>query len=310
MLARQDFVCSSSSSENKKPMLTFLLNHLLVNVAVVAASLPLSLPNERIIGGITSPEGAYPSAVSLEIHLSLGRALCGGTLITNQALVTAAHCVMDITSGKPLPPRAITVRLGSQLITEQRAVQAVQIHPHPAFSELTAQNDIAVIIIPPVTVFNKSLKRADIYRGPLQTGTHLTAVGWGLTDPSGSPTTLPDALQQTNLVVGEQQGCRSIVPSYGSSNGPQICTQNSLLPGKDTCQGDSGTGVYINVNGKPQLAGLTSFGGDAMGNPTCALDNGFGIYTHISYYQSFIDQSIRRARRRARRPRHRQNESC
>ncbi|KAJ2735148.1 hypothetical protein IW152_001777 [Coemansia sp. BCRC 34962] len=117
----------------------------------------------------------------------------------------------------------------------------------------------------------------------------VTAVGWGMTSASGGFGSVPNSLQETELVVGSQKDCREFVPGYESSDGPQICTQNKLLLGKDTCQGDSGTGVFIAVAGSRYLAGLTSYGANLMGDPTCALDDGFGIYTRVSYFRSFID---------------------
>ncbi|KAJ2379164.1 hypothetical protein H4S02_007177 [Coemansia sp. RSA 2611] len=77
----------------------------------------------------------------------------------------------------------------------------------------------------------------------------VTAVGWGMTSATGGFGSVPNSLQETELVVGSQKECREFVPGYESSDGPQICTQNKLLLGKDTCQGDSGTGVFITVAG-------------------------------------------------------------
>lgn len=44
----------------------------------------------RVVGGTDSPKGAWPWMVSLYFR---GRHVCGATLIDNEWLITAAHCV-------------------------------------------------------------------------------------------------------------------------------------------------------------------------------------------------------------------------
>ncbi|KAJ2710309.1 Epidermal growth factor-binding protein type B [Coemansia spiralis] len=242
---------------------------------------------ERVIGGTAAPANAFPSVVTLEILSPLGVGLCGGTLLNNHTVVTAAHCVYDYDTNTYAPASSVHVGYGSNSRLNQTIVTAVAVHVNPKFSPLDTMNDIAIITIAPIP-FSASVQPAPIYSGPLETGTALTAVGWGLTIPGGNFDTLPNNLQDTQIIVGTPDECRKLVPTYQSSNGPQICTQNSLRPGSDTCQGDSGTGVYIKAGGQNYLAGLTSFGAGPKGDPTCALGDGLAFYTHIYYYMPFI----------------------
>ncbi|KAJ2824762.1 Suppressor of tumorigenicity 14 protein, partial [Coemansia erecta] len=269
-----------------------------MNILVLALSaasvfaLPptLKVPaNERIIGGEAAAPNAFPSAVSLQILLPQGPGLCGGTLINNHAIVTAAHCLYNYGSQAPVPASSVRIGYGSNSQSRETTVQARQVHLHPDFNPAETNNDIAVILIDQLTALNDSVRPATIFNGPLPEGTALTAVGWGLTSATGTSGDLPDLLQQTGIVVGQRDACRQLVPDYESSDGPQICTQNSLKPGADTCQGDSGTGVFVTSNGKSFLAGLTSFGSAPDGDPTCALDNGLAIYTHVFYFRAFLD---------------------
>ncbi|KAJ2301202.1 hypothetical protein IWW55_003792, partial [Coemansia sp. RSA 2706] len=231
--------------------------------------------NERIIGGQPAATNAFPAAVSLEILLPQGRGLCGGTLINDHAVVTAGHCLYNYNTQAPVSPSIVHVGYGSNNRLNQAQALARQIHVHPQFDPLETENDIALIIIDPIQNISDSVRPATIFSGPLPEGTELTAIGWGLTSATGTSSDLPDLLQQVAIVVGDADACRQLAPSYNSSNGPQICTQNSLHPGDDTCQGDSGTGVFATAaNGEKYLAGLTSFGAAPNGDPTCALDNG------------------------------------
>ncbi|KAJ2518356.1 hypothetical protein GGI11_000478 [Coemansia sp. RSA 2049] len=251
--------------------------------------------NERIIGGTESAPGEYPSAVTLQIITSDGVGLCGGTLITSSAIVTAAHCVYDFTQGKVVNAQSIRVGYGSNSRSSQTIVTAQRVDVNPSFDPNETVNDIAIVSIEPVEL-GQSVNVAPIYSGSLAQGAQLTAVGWGLTvtdGGAGAPNGgLPDRLLDTQIVVGSQANCSKFIPGYTSSNGPQICTENALHPGDDTCQGDSGTGVFILSEGKRFLAGLTSYGANLQGNPTCALDDGFAVYTHVSYYRTFIDSIV------------------
>ncbi|KAJ2442323.1 hypothetical protein IWW46_003087 [Coemansia sp. RSA 2440] len=263
---------------------------LALSVATVYA-LPPNVPtNERIIGGQAAAANTFPSVVSIEIHNAGSSGLCGGTLINDHTVVTAGHCMYNYNTLKPEPPSAVQIGFGSNNLTQQTHVKAQEIYLHPQFDPTNTSNDIALVIINPINVFNESVKPAVIYNGELPQGLELVAVGWGLTSASGTSDDLPDQLQQTFIVVGERAECRKLIPDYESSNGPQICTQNSLKPGADTCQGDSGTGVFVTNNGTTFLAGLTSFGASPEGDPTCALNNGLAVYTHVFYYREFLEQ--------------------
>ncbi|KAJ2813726.1 hypothetical protein H4S07_000468 [Coemansia furcata] len=263
---------------------------------LLPATLGLAVPragrvtsaDERIIGGFASASGEYPYIVSLNLTLPGGTGLCGGTLITDRVVVTAAHCVIDPELGTLLSAKSILVGVGSQNLRQQHYVRALEVHAHPSFQLPVSSSDIALVVIEPVHASN-GVKAAAIYAGHIPPMTRLTAVGWGMTSPTGGFSSVPNSLQETELVVGSQEDCSEFVSGYESSDGPQICTENKLLLGKDTCQGDSGTGVFITVDGKRYLAGLTSYGANLLGDPTCALDDGFGVYTRISYFRSFID---------------------
>ncbi|KAJ2611875.1 hypothetical protein H4S08_002949 [Coemansia sp. RSA 1365] len=272
-----------------RSFLHFAVSCLLCADSVAFASIFRNPANERIIGGQNAAPDAFPSAVSLDILLPLGVGLCGGTLINSHAVVTAAHCVYDFETSRPINASDVHVGYGSNNRQQQTVVTAREIHVHPDFDPVTTDNDIALLIIEPVER-NSSVQSATIFSGQLAEGTNLTAVGWGLTNSSGSLGSLPDLLQQTTISIGNQNECRKLAPNYESSNGPLVCTQNSLIPGSDTCQGDSGTGIYITSSGQNYLVGLTSYGSSPSGDPTCALSDGLAIYTHVYYYKDFINQ--------------------
>ncbi|KAJ2792629.1 hypothetical protein H4R20_006736 [Coemansia guatemalensis] len=115
-------------------------------------------------------------------------------------------------------------------------------------------------------------------------------MGWGKT--ASDSDTLPTTLMSVEVEVGSQSKCQEALPTYKSANGPEICSDNSLTPGKDSCQGDSGSPAVVTDSGEAKLVGLTSSGVD-LSNPgavDCATKNGLAFYTHVAYYLDFIEQ--------------------
>ncbi|GHE11005.1 hypothetical protein GCM10010339_69080 [Streptomyces alanosinicus] len=91
-----------------------------------------------------------------------------------------------------------------------------------------------------------------------------------------------------DVYVGQPKACDRVKHDYRSANGPVICTENSYHPGADACQGDSGGPLTIEKGGRRYLAGILSYGANPEGNPTCALPDGFGIYTHAHQYADWL----------------------
>ncbi|KAI8321676.1 trypsin-like serine protease [Martensiomyces pterosporus] len=254
---------------------------------------PAGPPETRIINGKPVPKGSSPYLVSLIITVGEGQGLCGGTIISDTTVVTAAHCFVNETTGHVIAPEDVSVGFGDNNITLQERLNASKLYVHPEYNRTNHFNDIAIITFPKIKLDDDKVQSIPIYKGKLPPGTALTALGWGRikTDPTSTETS--DVLLSTTIKTGNIDDCKKYLPIFESSDGPQICTENKLTPNTDTCQGDSGTGVIINVDGKPYLAGLTSYGNgfDANGelDDTCALNNGFGIYTHVNSYLDFIN---------------------
>ncbi|KAJ1940835.1 hypothetical protein FBU59_003688 [Linderina macrospora] len=206
--------------------------------------------------------------------------MCGGSVISENYVVTAAHCMFDGPSNQPFP--AANIRL-SYVTPEQTFI-------HPDYDLVTSANDIALIKVPKM----KGAQVVAIYGGDIADGTPLTVLGWGRTNMVVE-NSISILLKEAIIKVGQARDCAAYLnqvadAKYASADGPQICTENNLAPHADSCQGDSGQGVVIYVNGVPCLAGLTSFGSDIRQDPTCGQDDGFGVYTHVFYYIDYISK--------------------
>ncbi|XP_055904678.1 serine protease 3-like [Eupeodes corollae] len=224
----------------------------------------------RIVrGDIAAPE-KYPYHVGIIVGLGNGwYAFCGGTLIGNEWIVTAAHC----TSGA----QTIEVRLGSvNFDTPLRVSWGYQNHIHPNYGK--KNGDIALVKIQWVD-YNVNMAPAALpplngYQNPY-TGARVVATGWGATDDHGGKGNL---LKYSVMSIIEPQECANVYGPNGKD--PAIMCTSTKNTGA-TCSGDSG-GPLVLENTR-LLLGVTTFG--AAGNCAGGLPDGF---SRITFYLSWI----------------------
>lgn len=231
------------------------------------------LENEgRITNGNDATVGQFPYQCGLLLKVNLIQSnWCGCSVIGNEWVLTAAHCVDNIQSA--------TVYLGATVRTspsETRAVTNSDITIHPDWDPATLKNDIALIQIPFVAYSNviNAVKLPPLSSTESFTDQYLTATGWGRT--SDSIATVTKDLQWASMQVISNEACRSYFNVITDSH---MCTSGA--DGKSTCNGDSG-GPLVLESSNVQ-AGLTSFGsgwGCQWGFPA--------VYTRLTDYVSWI----------------------
>ena len=198
-----------------------------------------AVPQARIIGGETADTGAWAWTVSILIDSSN---LCGGSILSSEWIITAAHCVHDLSASQ------IVVHAGSNIVWSGTQVRQVsQVIIHPFYSTNTFANDIALlrlesplymsapgvgqICLPDIS----SAKLASGEWPPADTTASLTlflhssskrrccpqvvAVGWGVIALDG---TISLDLQQVSLQVIDfrEQKCKTIIDDPHS----QLCS--------------------------------------------------------------------------------------
>ncbi|KAM4026346.1 serine protease 33-like [Anomaloglossus baeobatrachus] len=249
----------------------------------------------RIVGGTDAVPGEWPWQVSL-LKLILGTNRyyhsCGGSLIANQWVLTAAHCFdADSNYGN------YVVRLGSyQLLADEphRIDSSVsRIIIYPWYSSQTMIGDIALMKLSnPVTytmyIMPICLPASSV---TFPCGLDCWATGWG---DIKSDVSLPSpmTLQKVMVPLIDYKTCDKMyhVNSEVSSNKPII--YNSMIcagysKGKnDSCQGDSGGPLVSQVNGIWYQPGVVSWG------TGCALPDRPGVYTLVSAYQTWIKSYV------------------
>ena len=251
-----------------------------------AAELLTSKPNTEIVGGTVAPAGNWPWQVALlwsRETRNFYAQFCGGTLVDEYFVVTAAHCVTNGSGGVYLPNR-IDVLTGTQTLTSGGVRRDIdQIVRHPNYNDNNANFDIAVIKLKtPATGIKTAQLITKAQETTLAAAGDLSFVtGWGDLG-NGS---FPSALHQVKVpIVGHQQ-CDNAYE--GAITGSMICA-GLVRGGRDSCQGDSGGPLIVqDAQGRWQvLAGVVSWG------EGCALPNFFGVYARVAVLRNWVMTTI------------------
>lgn len=215
------------------------------------------LGNKPIVGGAIAPLNAHPYLTGLLIGIVglPNPSACGGSILTNTRVLTAAHCWYDGIN----QARTFEVVFGSAFLFHGGVrIFANGIAVHPQYHAKRLANDVAILSLSRPVGFSNTIRPIKLPTGAFRnmnfTGVWAKASGYG----RYSDWTLPN----TNTVIRHiflqtipLDSCRA---KYGNivldSN---ICTSGT--GGVGICQGDSGGPLTINAQGEDILIGISSF---------------------------------------------------
>ena len=242
----------------------------------------------RIVGGVESSAATeYPWAVSLKFQ-SNNQHFCGGTLINQQWVLTAAHCIASKS------PSDIIVTVGEYDLKSSPATASSTIDKivtHPDYNTTTLDNDIALIkLSAAVAIDIIPLLSSLETENSLQVETIVsTAIGWGSTvgytlGQSVTPDS-PDILRTVSLPLLSAEMCKTTMPMTTNN---MVCAGDVVNGGVDSCQGDSGGPLLVEsaTENNTQQIGIVSFG------QGCAAQGTAGVYTKVANYKNWIDANI------------------
>ncbi|XP_031642945.1 serine protease hepsin [Oncorhynchus kisutch] len=251
-----------------------------------------SLTEDRIVGGVDARQGSWPWQVSLQYD---GVHQCGGSIISDRWIVSAAHCF-------PERNRQVSrwrVLLGSiyNKLTHKnvRVLEVKTVVYHSSYLPFVDPNiddnsrDIAVLALSQPLHFTDYIQPVCLphYGQRLIDGQIGTVTGWGNVGYYG---TLADVLQEANVPIINDAVCNA--PDYYDN---QITTSMFCAGfekgGTDACQGDSG-GPFVAEDSlskasRYRLLGVVSWG------TGCAMAKKPGVYTRVSRFLPWISSAMR-----------------
>jgi hypothetical protein len=236
-----------------------------------------------IVGGSVASPGEWPWAVYIEVSTPGSFFSCGASLIGQRWLLTAAHCITD-DFGNLLPGIGILAALGANdlnaLTTEN--IREIDFVYWGFYQPQTGDNsnDWALLrMTEPAPAGLQGVRFVRPEDAPkIVPGLLAAIVGWGAIS-SGGPTS--DVLLEASVPIIDDVTCAAQINALGGGFNPQtmLCA-GYPQGGVDTCQGDSGGGIFIDDGlALPLLIGIVSWGYG------CAAPTSPGIYTRVTRYQ-------------------------
>ncbi|XP_052744040.1 phenoloxidase-activating factor 3 isoform X2 [Bicyclus anynana] len=266
-----------------------------------------AIEGERIFGGSRTKLFEMPWMVLLSYESGRGTRLsCGGTLITERYVLTAAHCISFLRGSLRLTSVVLgeydvrrdpdCERMEGQLICAPkiRNVSIDSVIPHPQYSPQTLADDIGLIrLAEPADFSLDSMKpiclptTSSLVSESLE-GLNGVVAGWGATeDGLQSP-----VLLSVDLPVISNAECQGIY-----RDGSVTIQKSQLCAGgvqdKDSCGGDSGGPLMY--PGRTGAAGVryVQRGVVSYGSKRCGVAGFPGIYTRVANYMDWILDNIR-----------------
>merc|ERR1711942_335656 len=248
----------------------------------------LAKRKSRIVGGVVTEVNEYPWQVGI-VDKGYTDVWCGGSLISDRWILTAAHCTRGEKAGN------IQALLGehdysSNKETEMIRVGIAEIINHPDYHHQTTDIDFSLLKMKKTIDFSKysHIRPICLPADASQDYTDFIATvsGWGTLSSGGSSS---KKLREVDVKVLSNSDCKNSYSYPSSWITSQMLCANVDGGGKDACQGDSGgplvtagTGSGVTAGQNYELIGVVSWGSG------CASASYPGVYSRVTKQQDWI----------------------
>ncbi|CAH0718454.1 unnamed protein product, partial [Brenthis ino] len=265
--------------------------------------------NQLITHGLEARSGDWPWHVGISsIHNSTFRYICGGSLVSDIFVLTAAHCVTKV--GVPVLPEYLGISLGKTNLIganenpQEREVFKIIVHEH--FNHRKLDNDIALLKLTTPVIFNDYIQPVCMWSDRVNKTVPIGeitgwVVGWGF-DQTDS---LSPTLRTAHIPLVSDEICIKRKPTfYGSFlNGYKFCA--GLINGTSVCNGDSGGGFVVFIPNEDSgitgshdgvwfIRGIISLALSRENYKISVCDpNEYVIFTDVDKYDDWIKEHMK-----------------
>ncbi|XP_030749031.1 brachyurin-like [Sitophilus oryzae] len=229
--------------------------------------------SKRIIGGNVATANQFPYQVALFVYEGNTVYFCGGSLITDSWVLTAAHCIDSASY--------VIAALGSHDLSSTESSRIVlnssKFIIHEDWDESLLQNDVALIQLPESVTINQQISTIKLAEGTNTYDSLMSiCLGWGITIYGSTS----NVLRYVDLEVITNEKCSAYRDYSGYIVDTHICTSGNGTLG--SCNGDSGGPLVING----EQIGIVSFGAAdcQAGLPS--------VFTRVTEYNSWIQDAL------------------
>ncbi|XP_055545525.1 collagenase-like [Wyeomyia smithii] len=230
----------------------------------------------RIVNGFPAAQGQFPYQVFLRGFVTGGAIACGGSLISNEWVLTAAHCISGVSSFEIV--MGTIVSASPEVLGTSNTFMM-----HPAYNPNNLNNDIGLIRLNTPVAFSQNIQAVNLPSADRTGETFLNVIatvsGFGRTSDTGavSPTK-----NWVNIRVISNAACAAV---YGSAVivDSTVCGTGADAANQSTCQGDSGGPLTIQEGGASLQIGVVSF----VSSAGCTAGHPSG-YVRTTHFRSWI----------------------
>ncbi|XP_060563786.1 coagulation factor IX-like [Ruditapes philippinarum] len=261
--------------------------------------------SSRISKGSEALPGMHPWHVIFRTKGGASRklAFCGGTLISQRYVITAANCIIEFKSIFGVPFSAENVEfllgttdcLGTMNEGERRTVRTFTVHPYYEDRGFY-DNDIALIELDSLVEYNDYIRPICVEPAEYNDWTFLKnsgsfgrvfgkVAGCGATKSSFFRSKLmPEKLMDVYVPYVDRETClESMGKKRFRLTDTMFCAGSDIGKTGDSCEGDSGDGLIMATSTRWVLTGIVSWGRG------CDVDKYYGVYTNVGMFYNWIE---------------------
>ncbi|KAL1782929.1 transmembrane protease serine 9-like [Sigmodon hispidus] len=239
---------------------------------VLGAAVCAAQPRGRILGGLEAEAHSRPYMASVQVN---GTHVCGGTLVDERWVLTAAHCMDGVIANE-----SVQVLLGAHSLSKREPYKqlydVLRAVPHPGSGPDRLEDDLLLLQLVQNVSMGPHVRPLPLQREDrdLAPGKLCQVAGWGVVSHTGRR---PDVLQKLEVPIMDRNICNLRVHHDGVITQNMICAESNR---RDSCRGDSGG---------PLVCGDKVEGIVAWGSRVCGNRKKPAVFTRLPAYIKWVN---------------------